>query len=167
MTHHVVLMGVAGTGKSSVGVPVADRIGADFAEGDEFHPRANIEKMASGTPLTDEDRWPWLRSLADWTRERAEAGRPTVVTCSALRRVYRDVLREGAPDTFFVHLAGTRALILERMSGRDHFMPASLLDSQFATLEDLEDDENGMVVDIARPVDDIVADVLRRLETRQ
>ncbi|HEU4513824.1 MAG TPA: gluconokinase [Nocardioidaceae bacterium] len=166
MTQHVVFMGVAGTGKSSVGKPVAERIDADFAEGDEFHPRANIEKMSSGTPLADEDRWPWLRSLADWTRERAEAGRPTVVTCSALRRVYRDVLREGAPDTFFVHLAGTPELILERMAGRKHFMPASLLDSQFATLEQLEDDEEGMVVDISRPVDELVADVLARLAER-
>lgn len=167
MTHHVVLMGVAGTGKSAVGKPVAGRLGADFAEGDDFHPRANLEKMSSGTPLTDEDRWPWLRSLADWTRERTAAGRPTVVTCSALRRVYRDVLREGAPDTFFVHLVGTPTRILERMAGREHFMPTSLLDSQLATLEPLEEDEDGMTVDISRPVQEIVEDVMARLDQRR
>ncbi len=163
MTHHVVLMGVTGTGKSSVGRPLADRLGADFAEGDDFHPAANVEKMSRGTPLTDEDRWAWLRTLAEWTRERATAGGSTVVTCSALRRAYRDVLREGAPDTFFVHLAGTRELILTRMSGRRHFMPVSLLDSQLATLEPLEDDEEGMVVDIARTADHLVTEVLDRL----
>jgi carbohydrate kinase (thermoresistant glucokinase family) len=163
MALHVVFMGVAGTGKSAVGRPVAERLGADYAEGDDFHPSTNIAKMSGGTPLTDEDRWPWLRALAEWTRERAAAGRPTVVTCSALRRAYRDVLREGAPDTFFVHLVGEPALILERMSGREHFMPASLLDSQIATLEPLEPDEDGMTADISRPTDEIVEEVLARL----
>lgn len=163
MALHVVFMGVSGTGKSAVGRPVSDRLGLDFAEGDDFHPRANIEKMSSGTPLTDDDRWPWLRELADWTARRAAAGQGTGVTCSALRRAYRDVLREGAPDTVFVHLVGTAELITERMNAREHFMPSSLLESQFATLEDLDPDERGLVVDIDSPLDDLVADVVGRL----
>lgn len=166
MPLHVVFMGVSGTGKSAVGRPVSEALGLTFAEGDDFHPQANIDKMAGGTPLTDEDRWPWLRSLADWTAERSAEREGTGIACSALRRVYRDVLREGAPDTVFVHLAGTAEVILDRMNSRDHFMPTSLLDSQFATLEDLEPDEDGIVVDIADPLDDIVADLVDRLGRR-
>ena len=137
MALHLVFMGVSGTGKSAVAAPVAARLGCEFAEGDDFHPAANVEKMREGTPLTDEDRWPWLRSLADWTAARAARGTPTAVACSALRRAYRDVLREGAPDTVFVHLAGDRDLIREWMGRREHFMPLALLDSQLATLEPL------------------------------
>lgn len=166
MTLHVVFMGVSGTGKSAVGRPVSETLGLTFAEGDDFHPQANIDKMSSGTPLTDEDRWPWLRDLADWTRERAAADEGTGVACSALRRAYRDVLREGAPDTVFVHLAGTAEVITERMNARDHFMPASLLDSQFATLEDLEPDEDAIVVDISAPLDELIADVTQQLRER-
>lgn len=166
MPLHVVFMGVSGTGKSAVGRPVSEALGLTFAEGDDFHPRANIDKMSSGVPLTDEDRWPWLRELADWTARHAAAGEGTGVACSALRRVYRDVLREGAPDTVFVHLAGTADVILERMGSREHFMPASLLDSQFATLEDLEPDEDGIVVDISRPLDDLVAELVDALGRR-
>ncbi|MCD6639331.1 MAG: gluconokinase [Nocardioides sp.] len=166
MPLHVVFMGVSGTGKSAVGRPVSEALGLTFAEGDDFHPRANIDKMSSGVPLTDEDRWPWLRELADWTARHAAAGKGTGVACSALRRVYRDVLREGDPDTVFVHLAGTADVILERMGSREHFMPASLLDSQFATLEDLEPDEDGIVVDISRPLDDLVAELVDALGRR-
>lgn len=161
---HVVFMGVSGTGKSAIGTPVATALNCELAEGDEFHPQANIDKMSAGTPLTDEDRWPWLRALADWTRDRAAAGRSTAISCSALRRAYRDVLREGAPDTFFVHLHGDRDLIVARMAGREHFMPVSLLDSQLDTLEPLEPDEHGMVVDIADPIPEIVTAVVTRLK---
>lgn len=160
MTLHLVFMGVAGTGKSAVAAPVAERLGCEFAEGDDFHPPANVEKMRGGAPLTDEDRRPWLRSLADWTAERAAAGRPTVLACSALRRAHRDVLREGAADTVFVHLAGDRDLIRARMRTREHFMPDSLLDSQLATLEPLEADERGVVVDIGRPLDELVEELV-------
>jgi gluconokinase len=156
MTLHLVFMGVSGTGKSAIGRPVSERLGCEFAEGDDFHPQANIDKMAGGTPLTDDDRWPWLDRLAGWTRERAERGQNTGLACSALRRAYRDVLRRGAPDTVFVHLTGSRELILERMAGREHFMPASLLDSQLDTLEDLEPDERGLVVDIDQRLDPLV-----------
>ncbi|MGH3385815.1 MAG: gluconokinase [Nocardioidaceae bacterium] len=162
-TQHIVVMGVSGSGKSVVGVPLAERLGYELAEGDDFHPAANIAKMSDGVPLTDEDRWPWLRALADWTRERGATGRSTVLTCSALRRRYRDVLRAGAADTVFVHLAGDKALLLQRMQHRDHFFPPTLLDSQLETLEAIADDENGVVVDIAAPVDEIVADLVHRL----
>jgi len=145
---------------------VSDALGLVFAEGDEFHPQANIDKMSSGTPLTDEDRWPWLRELAAWTARHAAAGQGTGVSCSALRRAYRDVLREGSPDTVFVHLAGTADVITERVNAREHFMPASLLQSQFATLEDLAPDENGVTVDISAPLDDVIAEVLERLDGR-
>jgi len=152
-------MGVTGTGKSAVGEPVAAALGCAFAEGDAFHPQANIDKMRSGTPLTDDDRWPWLESLADWTRGHADAGTSTALTCSALRRGYRDVLRTGAPGTFFVHLTADPDLILQRMQAREHFMPPSLLQSQLDTLEPLEADEEGVVVDVDRPLDVLVTEL--------
>ncbi len=166
-TRHLVVMGVSGTGKSAVGKPLADRLGYVFAEGDDFHPPANIAKMSAGTPLNDQDRMPWLDALATWTRDRSMSGESTVLACSALKRAYRDVLRTGAPQTFFVLLNGDKALILERMRHREHFMPPSLLDSQFATLQPLAADEAGITVDIASPVDEIVDKVLVRLETEQ
>jgi carbohydrate kinase (thermoresistant glucokinase family) len=166
MALHLVFMGVSGTGKSAVGKPVAERLGLEFAEGDDFHPQANIDKMRGGTPLTDVDRWPWLEALAEWTRAHDRAGRATGLTCSALRRPYRDVLRQDVPDTVFVHLVGEREVILERMRLRDHFMPPELLDSQLATLELLEPEEHGLVVDIGDPLEVIVADVARRFADR-
>jgi carbohydrate kinase (thermoresistant glucokinase family) len=119
--------------------------------------------MREGTPLTDADRWGWLESLADWTAEREARGEPTIITCSALRRTYRDVLRRGGPGTFFVHSTGDKHMILARMSTRDHFMPPSLLESQLDTLEPLQPDEAGMDVDPALPVERIAALVLARL----
>lgn len=160
---HLVFMGVSGSGKSTAGLAVHDRLGWEFAEGDDFHPQANIDKMAAGRPLSDEDRIPWLQSLADWTRERDLAGRPTLVSCSALRRSYRDILRTGGEHTFFVHLVGDKGLLLERMSTREHVMPPTLLDSQLDTLEPLAPDEAGMEADATLPSDRIAEVVLTRL----
>lgn len=157
----VVVMGTSGTGKTTVGTALAEALGAPFAEADTFHPAANIEKMTAGIPLTDEDRWPWLRAISTWLEEHSESG--GVVTCSALKRSYRDVLRTG-DDPWFLHLHGSRDLIAERMTTRSgHFMPVSLLDSQLADLQPLADDERGLRVDIAASPDEIVATALAAL----
>lgn len=160
---HLVVMGVSGVGKSTVARLLSSRLGFEMAEGDEFHPKANIDKMTTGTPLDDADRLPWLRRLAAWARERDQSGRSTVMTCSALRRRYRDVLREGAP-TYFVHLVGTPEQLLERMRAREHFMPPSLLRSQFEALEDLEPDEAGVTVDVTAAPDEVVKLVVSSLD---
>ena len=164
MTVHLVFMGVSGSGKSTVAQAVRDRLGWEMAEGDDFHPPENVRKMSEGTPLTDADRWGWLESLADWTAQRDARGEPTIITCSALRRAYRDVLRRGGEGTFFVHCTGDKYLLIERMNARDHFMPPSLLESQLDTLEPLRPDEDGMDVDIALSVDEMVDEVLGRLD---
>ncbi len=144
----IVVMGVAGTGKTTIGPLVADALGVPYAEGDDFHPPANIAKMTAGTPLDDADRGPWLDAIGAWAHGRA--GHGGVVSCSALKRAYRDRLRAAAPGVVFLHLAGDRALIEARMAERQgHFMPAALLDSQFATLEPLGPDEAGAVVDVS------------------
>ncbi|WP_062647025.1 gluconokinase [Streptomyces maremycinicus] len=146
--HVVVVMGVAGTGKTTIGPLLAARLGVPYAEGDDFHPQANIDKMSAGVPLDDDDRWPWLDAIGGWADARAGLG--GVVSCSALKRSYRDRLRAAAPGVVFVHLAGDRALIEDRMAHRQgHFMPTALLDSQFATLQPLEADEAGDVVDVS------------------
>jgi carbohydrate kinase (thermoresistant glucokinase family) len=158
-------MGVAGSGKSTVAKGLADRLGWLQAEGDDFHPASNIAKMTSGTPLTDTDRWPWLDSIVAWTGEADGAGRSTVVTCSALRRVYRDRLRGAPGRTLFVHLAGSQELLAERMGARPHhFMPPSLLPSQLATLEPLEADEPGVTLDIDADIPTLVAAAITQLE---
>ncbi len=158
----VVIMGVTGTGKSTVGRLLAEELGVPYAEADEFHSAANVEKMRSGTPLTDEDRWPWLDSIGAWAASRAGLG--GVVSCSALKRVYRDRLRAAAPGLVFVHLSGSRELITERQSAREgHFMPASLIASQFETLEELGADESGVVVDVAPGPEAIAAEAVRGL----
>ncbi|MBK3638553.1 gluconokinase [Streptomyces sp. MBT97] len=146
--HVVVVMGVAGTGKTTIGPLLAARLGVPYAEGDDFHPQANIAKMSAGTPLEDADRWPWLDAIGAWADERAGLG--GAVSCSALKRSYRDRLRAAAPSVVFVHLSGDRQLIEDRMAHRQgHFMPTALLDSQFATLQPLEADEAGVVVDVS------------------
>lgn len=156
---HVVLMGVAGSGKSTVAMGLARELDWEFGEADEFHPAANVAKMAAGHPLTDEDRWPWLYALAAWIAERDAAGISTVLACSALRRAYRDILREGAPTVIFIHLHGPQEVIAERMARRlDHFMPTSLLDSQYATLEEIEPDEPGHVLDVRLSPIELVAE---------
>jgi gluconokinase len=164
MSRHLVVMGVAGTGKSTVARALAERLGWPFAEGDDLHPAANVAKMAAGIPLEDADRWPWLDAIAAWTTTQAAEGNSTIVTCSALRRTYRDRLRAGAADTVFVHLVGSPGLLAERMGARkDHFMPASLLPSQLRTLEPLEADEPGFTVDVELPAAAIVDEVLDQL----
>lgn len=163
-TTHLIVMGVAGCGKSTIAEKMADQLGWPLAEGDDFHPKANVDKMRAGTPLTDEDRWPWLDLIVDWTKEQSEAGQSTLVTCSALRRSYRDRLSAAPGKTYFVHLSGTKELLFERISARKgHYMPPSLLDSQLDTLEELEADERGVVVDIDADVDTIVAEALSGL----
>lgn len=142
----VVVMGISGVGKSAVGHEVADRLDVQYADGDDYHPQANIEKMSAGTPLDDDDRWPWLRAIGQWLADRTDVG--GVISCSALKRSYRDVLRDAAPGVLFLHLVGDHDLIADRMSHREHFMPVSLLESQERTLEPLADDERGWVYDI-------------------
>lgn len=163
---HLVVIGVAGTGKTTVAERLVERLGWPFAEADDFHPPANREKMAAGRPLTDQDRLPWLQALAAWAGERHAAGESTLSTCSALRRSYRDLLRTGAPGTTFAHLAGDKDLLMARMRGREHFFPPELLESQLDTLEPLEPDEDGITVDVAAPVGEVADEIVRYLEQR-
>lgn len=163
-TPPLIVMGVSGSGKSTIGAALAAALEVEFIDGDDLHPRANKEKMAAGIPLTDEDRAPWLEIIAERIgAERAE-GRSIVVACSALRRRYRDQLISYAPETVFVHLAGDRALIADRQANRQHeYMPPSLLDSQFATLEPLQEDERFVLVDPALTPEEIVRRVTRTI----
>lgn len=155
--HRVVVMGVSGSGKTTVGELLALDLEGEFVDGDALHPPANIEKMSQGIPLDDADREPWLHEIGQRLAEAHSEGRTLVIGCSALRRTYRDLIRAGAPDVSFVHLHGTRELLWERMQVRPgHFMPASLLDSQLATLEALGEDEVAAVFDIADMPIDIV-----------
>ncbi len=143
----VVVMGVAGSGKTTVAKGIAVSMHWIFAEGDAFHPEANVAKMHSGVPLTDEDRWPWLRLIGEWMDGQVEDDVSSVVTCSALRRVYRDLLREGRPNVRFCHITAPETAIADRLDHRaGHYMPPSLLPSQLATLEPLEPDEPGVTV---------------------
>ncbi|WP_293423854.1 gluconokinase [Phreatobacter sp.] len=145
----LVVMGVSGSGKSTVGIEIARRLGWDFRDGDAFHPPSNVAKMRSGAPLTDDDRWPWLDAIAAEVAARENRGDHVVIACSALKRAYRDRLRASRAAIRFVHLAGSFELIDGRMQARqDHFMPASLLKSQFATLEPLEPDEDSVTVPV-------------------
>jgi gluconokinase/shikimate kinase len=161
----VVLMGVSGSGKSTVGTLLAGRLGWDFEEGDDLHPATNIAKMVAGVPLDDDDRMPWLDEVAGWIRQHIEAGRSGIITCSALRRRYRDLLR--GDHVTFVYLSGTRDQIADRLADRHgHFMPASLLDSQFAILEPPGPDENAITVDGTIDSADLVGEIAGRLHLR-
>lgn len=143
----VIVMGVSGSGKSTVAKGISTLMGWEFAEGDAFHSDANVAKMHSGQALTDDDRWPWLRSIGDWISAKEAAGESAVVTCSALRRVYRDLLREDRAHVRFLHVEAPSEIIQDRMEHRaGHYMPASLLPSQLATLEPLEADEPGVSI---------------------
>lgn len=157
----ITVMGVSGSGKTTVGAALAQRLRVPYADADDFHPPENVAKMSAGTPLDDTDRAPWLAAIGAWQAEHAERG--GVVSCSALRRRYRDTLREHAPQQFFLHLAGTPEVVARRVAGRaGHFMPSSLVESQYATLEPLEDDEAGLTLDLDRPVDDLVEEFAAR-----
>jgi len=157
-------MGVSGSGKSTVADGLVQRLGWEFAEGDEFHPPENVAKMSAGQPLDDEDRWPWLRRLADWIGEHERTGDSVVVTCSALKRSYRDLLRDGHPSVWFAHVTADAALIRERMERRSgHYMPVSLLDSQLALLEPLQDDEPGAAISGAGAPEAVVDQLLTAL----
>ena len=163
----IVLMGVSGSGKSTVAALLAAALGCQFQEGDDLHQRENVEKMRSGTPLTDADRMPWLRKIAeeiDGWRARGECG---VLTCSALKRSYRDIIIGDRNDVALVYLKGSRELIHRRMVARhEHFMPIALLDSQFATLEEPTPDERPVIVDIGGKPAEIVHEIVRQLEER-
>jgi gluconokinase len=150
----LVVMGVSGSGKSTVGAAVAQRLRVPFADADDFHPPANIAKMTAGQALDDDDRRPWLEAIGEWLAAHPDGA---VISCSALKRSYRDQLRAHAPDVAFLHLQGERDVIARRQASRPgHFMPASLLTSQFATLEPLQPDERGVVIDVDQSVDAVV-----------
>jgi carbohydrate kinase (thermoresistant glucokinase family) len=160
----MVVMGVSGAGKSTIAALLAHHLGWTYEDADRFHPPANIEKMHSGQPLTDQDRWPWLEAIAAWIDATRRAGGHGVVACSALRRAYRDILVGDRPDVRLVYLKGERDLIARRITVRPgHFMPASLLDSQFATLEEPGDDERPIVVSIDQSPQAIVEAIVARL----
>lgn len=161
---HLVIMGVSGSGKTTIANMLSKRLGWIAAEADEFHPPANIAKMSAGTPLDDRDRWPWLYSIRDWMGTQAGNGRCTIVTCSALKRSYRDVLAQAPGTVHFVHLDGSSEVLEERMKTRSgHFMPPSLLPSQLSTLEPLAPDEDGIRLEITSSPEEIVDTVLRHL----
>ena len=159
-----VVLGVCGAGKSLIGAMLARELGVDFVEGDALHPPDNVKRMAAGIPLTDDDRQGWLTAIAERLRHARRAGVGLVVSCSALKRKYRDLLRSaGDADVRFVFLAGDRSLVAERLANRrGHFMPVSLLDSQLATLEEPSSDEGAWPCDVRETPESIVADLVRR-----
>jgi gluconokinase len=160
----LVVMGVSGSGKSTIAEKLAARLGWSYEDGDKFHPASNVAKMSAGHPLTDEDRWPWLQAIADEIDRVCKAGQRAVIACSALKRAYRDILVHGRSDVRIVYLRGTQELIAGRLAAREnHFMPPGLLDSQFKTLEPPDAGENPVTVSIDAPVDTIVDDIARGL----
>jgi len=160
----IVVMGVAGSGKTTIGEKLAERLGWTYEDADKFHPRANVEKMSAGHPLTDEDRWPWLRAIADEIDRVCKQKGQLVIGCSALKRAYRDILVHGRDDVRIVYLDGSQELIARRLKARKgHFMPPTLLDSQFKALQPPGDDEHPVTVSIDAPVEAIVDDIMRRL----
>ena len=164
----LLVMGVSGAGKTSVGKALAQRLGWAFEEGDLLHPEANITKMRSGIPLTDADRAPWLAAVAAWIDERRRVGEPGVITCSALKRAYRRVVIGDRPEVRLVYLRGARDLIADRLARRsDHFMPPGLLESQFDTLEEPGPEENPLIVDIGPPVAQIAEAIIHQLASAQ
>ncbi len=161
---YVVVMGVSGSGKTTLARGIADRMGWEFLEGDDLHPPANVEKMSAGTPLDDEDRWPWLRAIGEWIDERAATDRSGVITCSALKRAYRDLLADGRPGVRFCHVRADARLIEERVAARrGHYMPPSLLPSQLKTLEPLAPEERGVVVSADAAPEEMVREAMRLL----
>lgn len=165
---HLVVMGVAGSGKSTIAAALSQQLGWACAEADEFHPQSNIDKMTQGIPLQDEDRWPWLQEIQGWMTHNAAAGTSTVLTCSALKQSYRTLLSDAKGRVLFIHLDGTAELLGQRMQGREgHFMPPTLLPSQLATLEPLTSSElasGSLRLDITKSPEEIVATVLDALK---
>ncbi|MHA4866538.1 gluconokinase [Duganella sp. PWIR1] len=162
-TNRWVVMGVSGCGKSTIGQALATANGVPFVEGDQFHPPANVAKMSAGVALNDDDRADWLLALQEQIRAARLRGEGLVISCSSLKRRYRDLLREGDPALRFAHLDGPKELIAARMQARpNHYMPTSLLDSQFRDLEPLQQDEAGITLDIETPPDDLVNQIRTR-----
>lgn len=162
----VIIMGVSGSGKTTIAEALAKELGFACEDGDSYHPDSNVAKMHAGTPLTDEDRWPWLRAIAQEIDRKAKIGKSVVISCSALRRAYRDTLVHSREDVRIVYLKGSRDVIAKRLALRtDHFMPASLLESQFATIEEPLASEHVITVNIDAPVGEIVTQVMRQLRT--
>ena len=167
-TTSIVVMGVSGSGKTSAAQEITRQLGWTYIEGDDLHPAANVAKMAAGHPLDDDDRWPWLRRIAEVIGEHEAAGTPIIVTCSALKRAYRDLLRNGHPSVWFAHVDVPREVLEQRLTARKgHYMPPSLLDSQLATLERLGEDEPGAVIDGDAPLSDTVAELLADLKAER
>jgi carbohydrate kinase (thermoresistant glucokinase family) len=163
----IIVMGVSGSGKSTIGALLAEALGWPFADADGFHPAANVAKMAAGQPLTDEDRWPWLDAIAAHIGASRTAGQPVVVACSALRRAYRERLRAGHGDLIFLHLAGAPEVIATRQAARQgHFMPPSLMASQFATLEDPAAEADAVTVSVQASPHEVVGNILSSLGER-
>ncbi|MEO3759233.1 gluconokinase [Mycobacterium sp. B14F4] len=155
MASPIVVMGVSGSGKSTVGAALAQRLRVPFADADDFHPPANVAKMTAGQPLDDDDRYPWLEAIGEWLAEHCASG--GVMSCSALKRKYRDQLRTHCPGVELLHLSGTPEVISRRQASRPgHFMPASLLQSQFDTLEPLQPDERGIAIDVDQAIDSVI-----------
>jgi gluconokinase len=167
-TTHLVVMGVAGSGKSTIAAALSQQLGWACAEADEFHPQANIRKMSQGVPLQDEDRWPWLQHIQNWMTTQARAGKSTVLTCSALKQSYRRLLAQAEGRVLFLHLHGEADLIGQRLQGREgHFMPPTLLPSQLATLEPLSEDElatGSLRLDISKSPEDLVSTIVASLK---
>jgi carbohydrate kinase (thermoresistant glucokinase family) len=163
----VVVMGVSGSGKTTVAAMLAQRLHWIYEDADWFHPQSNVEKMHAGKPLTDEDRWPWLHGIAAWIDATRHAGNHGVMACSALKRAYRDILIDARPDVRLVFLKGEKGLIARRIAAREgHFMPPTLLESQFATLEEPEPDERPIIVSIAPHPREIVTNIIAELGLR-
>jgi gluconokinase len=161
----LIVMGVSGSGKSTIAEKLAEHLGWRYEDGDKFHPASNVAKMSAGQPLTDDDRWPWLMAIADEIDRICLAGRHAVIACSALRRAYRDVLVHGRRDVRIIFLDGTQELIANRLAQRKgHFMPPGLLESQFETLEPPDASENPVTVSIDASVDAVVDDIIRQLK---
>ncbi len=160
----LIVMGVSGSGKSTIGERLAERLAWSYEDGDRFHPPSNVAKMSAGQPLTDNDRWPWLMAIADEVDRVCMAGKHAVIACSALKRAYRDVLVHGRSDVRIIFLDGAQALIANRLTQRKgHFMPPGLLESQFETLEPPDAGENPVTVSIDASVDAVVDDIVRQL----
>jgi gluconokinase/6-phosphogluconolactonase len=164
----LVIMGVTGSGKSTIGEALARRLGWRYEDGDSFHPAANVAKMSSGQPLTDQDRWPWLKAIAAEIERCRQAGEHIIIACSALKKAYRDILVHGRDDIRMVYLCGSKGLVADRLGHRKgHFMPPGLLDSQFATLEPPSPEERPITVSIDAPVETIVDQVVQQLQPDQ